>query len=242
MLSVCSCLGVFVQEPDLSTRAHCDANIHPFIHSFSRSLAFSLRLLYLPASAPVPSACAPGAKVPGAKEAVNLTMSAGRTSGCPIVHLGTRPNSNNIWLFAVWRPTVAAAPPAADLMQPPSAEKHPEKRGSPPIIIQRVRADYFNWISHNFIKNFFFFLFFCCQIGLDSTALIGPSRSPNGKASNLNDCLRRVKCHANPSLLHRNSWPAVASVQGRGRGEMERGGEGEREGGEASDWGWLRHI
>lgn len=167
MLSVCSCLGVFVQEPDLSTRAHCDANIHPFIHSFSRSLAFSLRLLYLPASAPVPSACAPGAKVPGAKEAVNLTMSAGRTSGCPIVHLGTRPNSNNIWLFAVWRPTVAAAPPAADLMQPPSAEKHPEKRGFPPPPSSSKECALtvstgFHTISS---RTFSFFFFFVARLG-----------------------------------------------------------------------------
>lgn len=169
MLSVCSCLGVFVQEPDLSTRAHCDANIHPFIHSFSRSLAFSLRLLYLPASAPVPSACAPGAKVPGAKEAVNLTMSAGRTSGCPIVHLGTRPNSNNIWQFAVWRPTVAAAPPAADLMQPPSAEKHPEKRGFPPPNHHPKSARWlFQLDFTQFHQELFLFSFFFCVARLGS--------------------------------------------------------------------------
>lgn len=35
------------------------------------------------------------------KEAVNLTVSAGRTSSCPIVHLGKEPSSNNIELLSV---------------------------------------------------------------------------------------------------------------------------------------------
>lgn len=51
------------------------------------------------------------------KEAVNLTMFAGRTSGCPIVHLGKQPVSNNIGLHSGG----SFASGSRDPMHPPAA-------------------------------------------------------------------------------------------------------------------------
>lgn len=68
------------------------------------------------------------------KEAVNLTMSAGRTSGCPIVHLGKQPTSNNIGLFILVS-YCSSASRSRDLMHPPAAgvQRNAQKCGFPSL-------------------------------------------------------------------------------------------------------------
>lgn len=148
------------------------------------------------------------------KEAVNLTMSAGRTSGCPIVHLGTRPTSNNTGLLILvellWLCLQQQRPDASTSSW--SAEKHPKKKKKWFPITQKyfskavtVSFPQIAWIWYNFVENF-------PSLGLIVQYLSGYLALQTG--THLNDAWSAMQA----SFLYRSSWLATASVQRRGDG------------------------
>lgn len=136
------------------------------------------------------------------KEAVNLTVFAGRTSGCPLVHLGKEPATNKTGLF-IW---VVALPPGVKDRWFHQQLACRETPGNVRPSLQAAQyysnaglCDSFTPHPTAKVLDFIQFRQELCPFGFDSSrALIVPSRSPNGKASNLDSCLRRVKCHENP--------------------------------------------
>lgn len=176
------------------------------VHGSCPVSVFHVIYLYIPPCPYVP-VCA------WTKEAVNLTMSAGRTSGCPVVHLGKRPTSNNTSLLilveVLWF-CLQQQRPDASTSSWMCRETH-EKCGFP--ITQKqpfskavtVLFPQIAWIWYNFVKNF-------PSLCLIVQYLSGYLALQTG--THLNDAWSAMQ----PSLLCRNSWLAVASVQRRGGG------------------------
>lgn len=154
-------------------------------------IAFKLFIyIHLHAHTVCPCVCA------WTKEAVNLTMSAGRTSSCPILHLGKRPTSNNTSVLTLvevlWLCLQQQRPDASTSSW--SAENHPKNVVSHHSEIASLQSCDCFILSNS--QNLIQFCQELPQFVFDSTALIRLSRSPNGNASEW-----RLKYHATLSPL-----------------------------------------